>query len=538
VEGVRTTLLLLLAACNGAIGDVPPGAGPPVDPSDPAYCDVTIPTPGHVTLRRLNRDEYNNTVRDLLGDTSRPADVFPTDNQSGEGFRNNADVLTISPLHLEKYDEAARALVTNAFAAGSEFRTRYVTCTEGPTCAREVAAAFGARAFRRPVDAEEIDRLVQVFDAGIAEGESFDDALALMIRAILISPRFLFRVEGAASGGLDDYAIASRLSYFLWATMPDDALFDRAASGELQDDAVIREEVGRMLADPKANEFIRVFSRDWLHLDKLAEASPDTTLYPGFDEALRGAMQEETARFVREVIDRDLPIGSLLSADFTFVNERLAAHYGIEGFSGTGFERVSTAGVPRGGILTQAGVLTVTSQPTRTSPVKRGQWVLDELLCAPPPDPPPDVDTLLEDEGTEGLSVRERLERHRANAECAVCHDLIDPLGFGLENYDAIGGFREMDGDDPVDASGELPDGTTFVGASGLAGVLRDDPRYAQCVTRKLVSYSIGRSVRAEDRCYVENILEVAAERDLSLREIIVQIVLSDVFRTDVSEAP
>jgi hypothetical protein len=529
------SFLLFLAACNGAIGDVSPGSEPHVDPDDPAYCDLATPSPGHVTLRRLNRDEYNNTVRDLLGDTSRPADVFPTDTQSGDGFRNNADVLTISPLHLEKYDEAAKGLVTRAFDVGSEFRGRHLGCaTADASCAREVAETFGARAFRRPLETADVDALIEVFDLATAEGESFEDALALMVRAILISPRFLFRYEPSQeSGAIDDYAIASRLSYFLWSSMPDDALFDRAAAGELADEAVLREEVGRMLADPKASEFVGVFTRDWLHLDVLAEATPDGILYPAFDDSLRAAMQEETALFVREVIDRDLPISSLLEADFTFVNDRLATHYGLAAPGTAGFSRVSTAGEHRGGILTQASVLTVTSQPTRTSPVKRGQWVLDELLCAPPPDPPPDVDTLLEREDTEGLSVRERLEQHRANPECAVCHDLIDPLGFGLENYDAIGAWRETEGDDPVDASGELPDGTTFVGASGLADVLDEDPRYATCVTRKLVSYSIGRSIRREDRCYVENILELAAERDLSLRELIVQIVLSDVFRTD-----
>ncbi len=534
--------LLLAGGCNGLIGDAGarPGEAPRVDPSDPAYCSVAPREPGSVTLRRLNRVEYDNTVRDLLGTTMTPASAFPDDNESGDGFDNNGAVLTLGNLQMEKYDAAARALAEEAIAPSSSARTLYMACDRGAmgddACARDFVARFGERAYRHPLLDEEVDRLVAIYDGARAEDESWDDAIALTMRAMLLSPSFLYRVElGSGSAEpqrLDDYELASRLSYFIWSSMPDDELFDVADAGRLQDDDELRAQVDRMLADPKADAFYVSFAGQWLRLRQLEYATPDPGLYPDFDDELRDAMQTETILFMKDIVETNAPLARVLTADYTFVNERLARHYGIDGVTGPDFVRVSLDGLPRGGLLTQASILTVTSHPDTTSPVKRGKWVLDELLCEPPPDPPPDVAVFADTPETEALTIREKLARHRARAECAVCHDSIDPLGLALENYDPIGAFRTEDNGQEIDASGQLPDGRAFEGVAELSDILDEDERYTNCVTEKIVTYAIGRSMDDPDRCFIDDIVTRAADRGLSLREIIVQTVLADTFRS------
>jgi hypothetical protein len=375
---------------------------------------------------------------------------------------------------------------------------------------------------------------VAVYDGARAEGEPWDDAIGLAMRAMLLSPRFLYRVElgneSATPQPLDDHALASRLSYFLWSSMPDDALFAAADAGTLQDEAALRAQIDRMLADPKADAFYESFVGQWLYLRRFAYSTPDATMFPEFDEELREAMRQETLLFVRDVVESGAPLATLLTARYTFVNERLARHYGIEGVTGTEFVRVELDET-RGGLLTHGSILTVTSHPDTTSPVKRGKWVLDQILCEPPPDPPPDVDTFLESEETAGLTLREKLARHRENPECAVCHDSIDPLGLALENYDPIGAYRTLDNGQEIDATGELPDGRTFDGVAELGAILDEDERYTNCVTEKVVAYALGRSLDAPDRCFIEDIITRASENELALREIIVQTVLADTFR-------
>ena len=529
--------------CDGVITDPSGSGGGPgraggttITPDDPEFCEQVDPDPGVVTLRRLNRAEYNNTVRDLLGDTTNPADAFPEDDVSGEGFDNNGAILSMGELHMEKYEAAAREMLGRALADGGFARTRYLTCdpaADEAGCFRSFVSEFGLRAWRRPVEEAEIDRLKALFDNAKSEGESFDGALSLTARAMLLSPNFLFLVErdaAEAARPLDGFELASRLSYFLWSTMPDDQLLDAAASGELASRDAIVTEVDRMLADPKSAAFYESFVGQWLSLRDIAYATPDPELFPEWDAALRDAVQRETIELVRYVVESNAPMSELLTGNYTFVNERLAEHYGIAGVTGDAMQRVELAGVERAGILTHASILTVTSHPDETSPVKRGKWVLDQILCAPPPDPPADVDTFLGGRES-GESLRARLERHRADPACATCHNIMDPIGFGLEAYDPIGRFRtEYENGDPIEDDGQLPDGRTFDGPAELADVIQADERYAECVTEKMMAYALGRGVTGADRCFVEDVIERARARDLSLREILVQIVTNEVF--------
>lgn len=535
--------LCLAAACNGAIGDAAPAGsgGPTPIPGSPDYCQQIVAEPGHVTLRRLNRTEYNNTVQDLLGTTSAPADVFPEDDESGDGFDNNGAILSLGDLLMENYDAAARSLSAEALGAASAARGRYLDCDAGAlgetACARDFVERFGLRAYRRPLDATEADRLVALYENARAEGESHDEAIALTMRGILMSPKFIFRVEvGAESpdvNRLGDYELASRLSYFLWQSMPDEELLTQAGAGLLQDEEELRVQVDRMLADEKSDAFFLNFAGQWLQLRRFAYATPNAELFPEFDAALRQAMTQETLLFVRHVVESNAPVSTLLRADFTYLNERLADHYGIAGVTGPEFRYVALDTADRGGILTQGSILTTTSHPDTTSPVRRGEWVLDNLLCSPPPDPPADVDTFIQSEENAGLSLRAKLERHREDPACAACHDLMDPIGFGMENFDPIGRFRTEDRDgNPIDSSGVLPDETSFVGVAELSGILHQDERYTTCVTEKVLTFALGRSLGNEDRCFVEEIVGQAQVRDTSLREIVTQVVLNEVFRS------
>jgi hypothetical protein len=412
-----------------------------------------------------------------------------------------------------------------------EFREAYLPCDGGRACAEDFVRDFGLRAFRRPPTETEVSRLADLIEQGAVDG-TFDDGVALGIRTMLLSPHFLFRSEPHTEGirELDSYEVASRLSYFLWQTMPDQELFDLAAAGALRDEDTIREQVGRMIEDPRFDGFFAGFLERWLRIYRLEDYTPHETYE--FDEELRQAFFAETEAFVQHIIDTDAPLTELLTADYSFLNERLATHYGVEGVTGDELRKV-TLGERRGGLLTQGSVLSVTSHPDRTSPVQRGKWILEQLLCAPPPDPPADVDALLEEpEGEAPQTVRERLERHRAAPECAVCHDTMDALGFAFENFDPVGQWRDADEGHTVDASGQLPDGTSFEGALELAQVVAADEAYVGCVTEKLMAFSLGRSLQTQDYCIVNGVVDRATARGGSFRAIIEELVVDDVFRS------
>jgi mono/diheme cytochrome c family protein len=410
--------------------------------------------------------------------------------------------------------------------------------------AREIITRFATRAFRRPVTPEEVERILATYDAAEKEGERFDERLRLALCRVLVSPHFLFRIEvdppGAKAGEaypISELELASRLSYFLWSTMPDEELFELAVAGKLREN--LTAQVKRMLADPKSSALVENFAGQWLTLRKLAQVSPDAQLFPEFDEDLRAAMQKETELFFEAILREDRSLLDLIDADFTFVNARLARHYGMSGIFGAHFRRVP-APPNRGGLLTQASILTLTSHPTRTSPVKRGKWVLEQLLGTPPPPPPPDVPDLDEKKQLTG-TLRQVMEQHRVNPICASCHARMDPIGFAFENYDAIGRWRTKEGSFDIDPSGELPDGRRFQGPAELKQILKEKKDlFARSVTEKMLTYALGRGLEFYDQCAIDKIVAALAKNDYRFSTLVVEIVHSDPFqkRTATGERP
>ncbi len=402
--------------------------------------------------------------------------------------------------------------------------------------AREVMARFATRAYRRPATAAEVDRLVALVDLVEKGGDRFEKGIQLAMQAVLASPHFLFRVELETRPGaprtLTDLELASRLSYFLWSSMPDDELLDLAARGQLRAGKNLDVQVARMLKDPKAGALVENFSGQWLQTRNLKLANPDRGRFDQFDEPLRLAMQREVELFFAAVVRDDRPISDFLHADYTYLNERLARHYGIGGIKGDQFRRVALTDLRRGGVVTMASVLTVTSNPTRTSPVKRGKWILEEILGTPPPPPPPGVADLPDDKKDVARgTIRTRLEKHRADPNCASCHARMDPLGFALENFDAIGSYRDGDGSFPVDASGTLPDGRKFVGPVELKAVLLTKMKpFARCLAEKLMTYALGRGLEYQDRCAVEKLAEATLADGARFSRLVSGIVHSDPF--------
>lgn len=401
-------------------------------------------------------------------------------------------------------------------------------------CARRVIARFAERAFRRPVSPDELERVVQIFRLAHDRGESYERAVQVALTTVLASPRFLFLIEPEEARDdrpLTDFELASRLSYFLWSSMPDEPLFREAREGTLR--ANLRRQVVRMLADTRSEAFVKNFSGQWLQLRKLGAVNPDADLFPGFDGALREAMRGETERYFAHVLRENRSILELLDSDYTFVNGPLARHYGIDGVAGEEFRRVTLADRRRGGVLTQASVLTLTSNPNRTSPVKRGQWILQQILGTPPPPPPPDVAKLDESrQAADASSLRERMQAHRANPECASCHKQMDPLGFAMENYDAIGRWRGLDGGFPIDPSGELIGGLKFADAGQLKQVLKSSAtkKFARCVVENMLTYGLGRGLDAHDYCTVEEIRGKLARDGYRAHNILFGIVESRAF--------
>jgi Protein of unknown function (DUF1592)/Protein of unknown function (DUF1588)/Protein of unknown function (DUF1587)/Protein of unknown function (DUF1585)/Protein of unknown function (DUF1595)/Planctomycete cytochrome C len=637
-----------------------------------------------VVIRRLNRQEYNNTIRDLLGVDLRLADAFPPDD-IGFGFDNVGSALNISPLHVEKYLDAAEVALDRAIilpmASGYppieliglktyplppdksvEFKHslkpgRYLVdfslvrvgiaesvapprlvvgfgkdrrsveavrvqdetvvyrywldvgegddlvhvslapgqakganvarpavvganvsgdqryegdrglhvdsmVVHGPVlpeaaplpeshrrilflnpgygdpsrldCGRKVIARFAERAFRRPVQPDELERVLQVFRMAHDRGESFERCVQVALTTVLASPRFLFLVEpeGTEDRPLTEFELASRLSYFLWSTMPDDELSREAREGTLRSN--LGRQVSRMLDDPKSIQFVENFAGQWLQLRRLAGVTPDKDLFPGFDEPLRAAMRKETEHYFGSILRDNRSILELLDSDYTFVNGTLARHYGIEGVEGDEFRRIALGDRVRGGILTQASVLTLTSNPNRTSPVKRGQWILQQILGTPPPPPPPDVPKLDEDpKAAENASLRERMEVHRSNPRCASCHQQMDAMGFALENFDAVGRWRTTDGPFPIEPAGELVGGRKFSNVGELKHLLgsAENKKFARTLIANMLTYGLGRGLESYDSCTVEDIRGKLAADGYKIRNIIFGIVESRAFQ-------
>ena len=645
--------------------------------------------PGRPTIRRLNRTEYNLTIRDLVGVDFKPADNFPADDV-GYGFDNIGDVLSMPPILLEKYLAAAETLLDKAIViqkpivamkdvrrpqnvgttlgplakqnnrialnsngaaffeyefghtgeyiiraraygeqAGTELpkmefqidrkkigehsveaveakpkiyetRTKVtagrhdvrfaytndfldkdgkddkkrdrnllieVMEVEGPfnpvipalplshqkimmatpkgmndreAAAQKILETFAARAYRRPVQPDEVARLMKLFRFADAQKEPFENSIKHTLKAVLVSPHFLFRIERdvdpnnpKAVHPVSPHELATRLSYFLWSSMPDEELTRLANQNRLREPGVLEAQVGRMLKDPKSASFAENFTGQWLMLRTLATMTPDAATFPKFDPALRSAMIRETELFFQHIMQEDRSVLEFLDSDYTFVNNRLARHYGMPEVIGSEFRKVAFKDKNRGGIVTQASVLTVTSNPTRTSPVKRGKWVLENILGTPPPPPPPDVPELENDsKAVLTGSLRQRMEKHRNNPSCATCHAKLDPMGFGLENFDGIGAFRENDGKFKIDASGVLPDGAKFSGPEEMRKVLvAKSDLFRRNLADKMLTYALGRGLEYYDKCAIDDVVAGLKKSDNRFSAMILAIVMSDPFQ-------
>lgn len=417
---------------------------------------------------------------------------------------------------------------------------RYLTCEldylDYQDCAREIVENFASQAWRRPLSAEELDELMLIVDLARDEGDRPRTGVKLAMRAVLNSPYFLFRVEldemvdSTTPHLLNPYELASRLSYFLWSSMPDQALFDLATSGELLKNEVLETQVLRMLSDEKAQSLTDNFAGQWLYTRAVPSVEPDPNVFAIFDDELAWAMKTETELYFQHFLTENTPVDQLLTAKFSFLNQRLAEHYGIEGVEGSEFRKVDLSGSDRIGLLTQGSLLTVTSYPARTSPVQRGKWVLHQLMCDEPPPPPPGVEGLEEEVDSEA-SLRERLEQHRATPVCASCHVTMDQIGFALENFDAVGQWRTMDGRWEVDATGEFPDGSTFDGAAEMAAILAPKEDLKHCLAEHMMVYALGRGIEEYDEPHLNHLVEAYIERGSGFQDLIVSIVQSPSFK-------
>ncbi len=645
------------------------------------------PDPGRVTARRLNRSEYANTVRDLLGVEYRATQEFPVDD-SGDGFDNIADVLTISPVLMEKYMTAAERIAARAIGAdplpkkpieaeysrktmnirrldlstvevthriewdgeynirfglpgersadakpvtmgfwmdgkplhtievetkpsklvyfdpyseeemrlflpegdhtfraafiNDEFvkglpekeaynnkknkfigsmifigpfpsktekasRKKILICNPntGPACVEKIVSTLARRAYRRPATKNEVASLLKLVSASKSEGLSVEQGIQVAIQAMLVSPHFLFRIEHdlyptdpTKIHNISDIELASRLSYFLWSSMPDDELLNLAEAGKLRAPGALEAQVKRMLADEKAAALADNFAGQWLETRNLDVVKPDPQKFPAWRPELRDAMKTETRMFFEAMLRENRPISDFLDAKFTFVNELLAKHYGIEGVTGPEFRRVDLKTDQRGGVLSHASVLTVSSYPTRTSPVIRGKYLLQNILGAPPPPPPPDVPVLDEEAVGSAVSMRQQLEKHRSNPTCASCHTRMDVLGFGLENYDAIGRWRTTDGKFPIDVSGTFPNGKSFATPAEMRTLLKGEiPDFTRCLTEKMLTYAIGRGVERYDKRTVNDINRKVAASGYKFQTLIYEIIESLPFQSRRGEA-
>lgn len=535
--------------------------------------------PGRPVLRRLNHTEYNNTLLDLFGFQRistyfnpskgmpdkvdyRPlrnyrrvvADLPPDD--SDYGFDNIGEVLTLPPFLLEKYLSVAAEAVETAFTdrqgarMARDLRSSRAKTRDG---ARAFLAAFLERAFRRPPAAAEIEAYLKLYDQAARDGAPYEEAMRVPLQAILVSPHFIFRMEGdagpvrpgqAAAGvrAVDDWELATRLSYFLWSSMPDEELFAHARKGALRDPATLEAQVRRMLKDPKVKELGENFYLQWLQLAGIESAMPDPMLFKAFytNGHLPRSMRQEALLLFETILAEDRSVLEFVDPGWAWLNGTMRQHYGLEDPQAgpanrerDSWRRITLPDARRGGILTLAAVLTVTSLPTRTSPVKRGKWVLETVLGAPPPPPPPNVPDLEEDAvRVDGPTLRKRLEQHRTNPNCAGCHNRIDPIGFALEQYDPIGAWREKDGKSPVDASAALSDGTSFKGAADFKKLLatkrRDD--FVRCLAEKMLTYALGRKLEYYDAPAVREIVRATSQDGYRFSRLVLEVVKSYTF--------
>ncbi len=499
--------------------------------------------PGRVTIRRLNRNEYNYTVRDLFGIKFQPGRNFPADGAGGEGFDNTADALFLPPVLMENYLHAANRVIDTLYQDDA-LRQRFLFAQpEGKVtvedAARKILTYHGSLAYRRPLTEEDLAPLLAAVTEATSKGKKFEQAMRVPLTALLLHPSFLFRIQHDVSGKsewpLNDFELATRLSYFLWSSVPDSALFGVARVGKLRDPKVLRAQVIRMIASEKSKALSRHFAGQWLGFDALIDrVEPDQKRFPQFTRSLRAAMYHESEYFFDHLLRANRPATDLINADYTFLNSELARHYGIPGVSGSQIRKVTLTNPNRGGVIGMGSVLTATSLPLRTSPVKRGKWILETLLGDPPPPPLPDAGELpADDKSSEGLSFRQQLEQHRKEPKCAACHAKIDPLGFGLENFDAIGRWRTKGvNGKPVDSSAVLPGDITFSTPAELKKLLGSaQDKFARNLCRKMLAYALGRSLEYYDEPVINDLFATLAAKDYKIQYLVLAIAESYPFQ-------
>jgi hypothetical protein len=509
---------------------------------------------GYVMSRRLTRIEYRNAIRDLLGVTPTASELPPEDGAGGEGFDTVGDSLFTSTIHLEAWLILADQLVDRALPADSAGksapnttlqnfvaqetwqRIQNGTAEQQLVAAVELIRQFARRAWRRPAESSELDRLTSLLQTSLQQ-TTLPNALRQPLKAILVSPHFLFVVETEPDETgifpLTPHQLATRLAIFLWSSVPDEELLNAADSGMLVEENEYRRQISRMLADPKSAALGENFGLQWLGLRNFENVRPDSQLFPEYTSELAADMREEAVHLVTSVFRENRPLSDLLSSDYVIVNDRLAAHYGLPLPPTAAWQKVAVSDRRRGGVATLGAVLTAASYPRRTSPVLRGRWLLDELLGNPVPPPPPGVPPLEQATADNAhLTLRQRLETHRLKPECAACHDRMDPLGFGLENFDPIGRWREQDGELPIDATGKLPSGEQFSGPAELKSVLLSRQHdFLNHLSRKLLGFALGRELNKFDTCIVETAVKRLHAEGLQSRVLIEEIACSYPFR-------
>ena len=525
-------------SCTGRITDAGNAAGVPVGGTSP-LCQSAGPAPGPSYVRRMTRLEYSNTVRELLGDISGVANAFPAE-EKRLGFDNNAAALSVSPVLAEQYLLAAEAVATAAVASNL---SKIVPCDPAAVgvdaCARQFIAAFGKAAYRRPLDADDTATLTAVFAAGAVT--DFKTGVRLVIETLLQSPRFLYRVEfgatpslGEAVVKLDDWEMASRLSYLLWHSMPDAELFAAAEAGGLTAREDIAAQVQRMLADPRAHAVVADFNAQWLGLGAINSVEKDAAVFPEFTPLVAAYMREETDRFLDDAIwnSDGGDLAAIFSAPYTFVNGALAQYYGIPGVTGTTFLKTPLDGLGRGGLLTQGGLLSMLGKANQTSPIHRGKFVREQLLCTELPPPPNDA-VIKPPELSTTLTTRERFTQHSADRACSGCHQLMDPIGLGFESFDGAGRYRATENGQAIDDSGNVTASDVsgpFHGVLELQAKLAASEQVRACVATKWFRYGYGRGETDADACSLGAIKTRFAAGGYKVRDLLAALTETDAF--------
>ncbi|MEK6477947.1 DUF1592 domain-containing protein [Catalinimonas sp. 4WD22] len=535
--------------------------------NDILVSSLTENNSGRVVIRRLSHREYQYTIKDLIGVEFDAQSFFPADGSGGSGFDNYARTLFFTPLKLERYYEAADQIVEETYKNPKLWTTIVpkpynpsiwqqavlwikrvfsdIDPLEHPTlAAKKVLIPFATKTYRRFLKPEEKDDLINLFQQvyvgsdSLSTHERFDTAIQESLKAMLISPQFLYKVEDEQPVDkpypLSNFELASRLSYFLWSSLPDQELFEVAYRQNLHDPQVLNAQVERMLQDPKARRFAESFITQWMGITKLKNNSPvDPEKFPEFDDKLRQAMYQETVDYFTHIITDSNKLLELIDSDYAFLNESLAEHYGIPNVEGEEIRKVKLTDRSRGGVMGMGSVLASTSLPLRTSPVLRGKWVLEEILGTPPPPPPPDVGELPEESTHEGSSLRNLLEIHRDNDACRSCHQKMDPIGFGLEHYDAIGRWRETYGtEEPIIAWDTLASGEPFNGPVELKKILFEkQDNFARTISERMFTYAIGRSIEFVDEPTMQNLTKALIESNFNSTALIKELVNSYPFR-------